>query len=242
MAFRKKGLLLSVLTISVVLLASMVAFSQQTQPQPQPQVKEFEGVVKVAVGHYLYIPEAQGLDIYVAGEVTGGLDNLVGKEVRVKASVIEDKPNLILAESIEIKEGTMYNLVYTRSSEPDFEGYLNPRDREAYVALNITNINKPEEWEGKTKVKVYGKLQTSKVKTRKQEQEVTHIVLTDKKGKEIAKIIVNNISEYANFYLKKLRLFDRFWFYLDVTGQVDRRVRLKTRELFSGDVIFLGLY
>ncbi|MGQ9802100.1 MAG: hypothetical protein ACUVRL_10625 [Candidatus Saccharicenans sp.] len=238
MAFRKKGLLLSVFTVSAVLLASVMAFSQQAQPQ----LKEFEGVVKVAVGHYLYIPQAQGLDIYVAGEVAGGLNNLVGKEVRVKATVIEDKPNLILAESIEIKEGTMYNSVYNRSSEPDFKGYLNPHDRDAYVALNITNINKPEEWEGKTKVKVYGKLLTSKVKEGSQEKEVTHIILSDKKGKEIARIIVNNISDYANFYLQKLRLFDRFWFYLDVTGQVDRRVRLKTRELFSGDLIFCGLY
>ncbi|MCR4397086.1 MAG: hypothetical protein NUW07_10205 [Candidatus Saccharicenans sp.] len=238
MILRKKGLWLSVLTISVILLASGVAFSQQAQPQ----VKEYEGLVKVAVGHYLYIPQAQGLDIYVAGEVTGGLESLVGKEVRIKASPVEDEPNLILAESIEIKEGTMYKTIYTRSSEPDFKGYLHPRDREAYEALNITSINKPEEWEGKAKVKVYGKLQTSKVKEGTQEKEVTHIVLTDKKGKEIARIIVNSISDYAQFYLKKLRLFDKFWFYLDVTGQVDRRVRAKTRELFSGNLIFCGLY
>lgn len=238
MVFRKNGFLLSVLIVGAVLIASVMAFSQQ----PQPQVREFNGVVKVAVGHYLYIPQAQGLDIYVAGEVTGGLENLMGKEVRVKASPIEDKPNLILAESIELKEGTVYNEVYTRSSEPNFEGYLNPRDREAYVALNITGINKPEEWEGKIKVKVYGQLQTSTVKEKGQENEVTHIILTDKKGKRIARVIVNNISDYANFYLKKLRLFDRFWFYLDVTGQVDRKVRVKTRELFSGELVFCGLF
>lgn len=238
MAFRKKGLLLSVLIVGAVLIASVMAFSQQTQPQ----VREFNGVVKVAVGHYLYIPQAQGLDIYVAGEVTGGLNNLVGKEVRVKASPIEDKPNLILAESIEIKEGTMYNEVYRRSSEPDFEGYLDPRDREAYVALNITSINKPEEWEGKAKVKVYGKLQTSTVKEKGQENKITHIILTDKKGKEIARVIVDKISDYANFYLQKLRLFDRFWFYLDVTNQVDRKVRVKTRELFTGELVFCGLF
>ncbi|MCX8161222.1 MAG: hypothetical protein N3G18_09905 [Candidatus Saccharicenans sp.] len=238
MAFRKNGLLSFMVTVSVIILASAVAFGQTAQPQS----KDYEGVVKVAVGHYLYIPQAQGLDIFVAGTIQGGLENLVGKEVRVKASPIADKPNLILAESIEIKEGTMYTSVYTRSAEPDFAGYLNPHDREAYVALNITNINKPEEWEGKNKVKVYGKLQTSKVKEGAQEKEVTHIVLTDRKGKEIGRVIVNGISEYANFYLKKLRLFDKFWFYLDVTGQVDKRVRAKTRELFSGNVIFCGLY
>ncbi len=238
MAFRKNGLLSLMVTVSVIMLASAVAFGQPAQPQ----TKDYEGVVKAAVGHYLYIPQAQGLDIFVAGTIQGGLESLVGKEVRVKASPIADKANLILAESIEIKEGTMYTSVYTRSAEPDYAGYLNPRDREEYVALNITNINKPEEWEGKAKVKVYGKLQTSRVKEGGQEKEVTHIVLTDRKGKEIGRIIVNGMSEYANFYLKKLRLFDRFWFYLDVTGQVDKRVRARTRELFSGNVVFCGLY
>lgn len=238
MAFRKNGLLSFMVTVSVIMLASAVAFGQPAQPQ----TKDYEGVVKAAVGHYLYIPQAQGLDIFVAGNIQGGLENLVGKEVRVKASPIPDKPNLILAESIEIKEGTMYTSVYTRSAEPDYAGYLNPHDREGYVALNVTNINKPEEWEGKTKVKVYGKLQTSKVKEGAQEKEVTHIVLTDRKGKEIGRVIVNGMSEYANFYLKKLRLFDKFWFYLDVTSQVEKRVRAKTRELFSGNVVFCGLY
>lgn len=238
MAFRKNGLLSLMVTVSVIMLASVVAFGQPAQPE----TKDYEGVVKAAVGHYLYIPQAQGLDIFVAGTIPGGLENLVGKEVRIKASPIADKANLILAESIEIKEGTTYTSVYTRSAEPDYAGYLNPRDREEYVALNITNINKPEEWEGKAKVKVYGKLQTSKVKEGGQEKDVTHIVLTDRKGKEIGRVIVNGISEYANFYLKKLRLFDRFWFYLDVTGQVDKRVRARTRELFSGNVVFCGLY
>lgn len=238
MAFRKNGLLSFMVTVSVIMIASAVAFGQPAQPQ----TKDYEGVVKAAVGHYLYIPQAQGLDIFVAGTIQGGLENLVGKEVRVKASPIADKANLILAESIEIKEGTMYTSVYTRSAEPDYAGYLNPHDREGYAALNITNINKPEEWEGKAKVKVYGKLQTSKVKEGGQEKEVTHIVLTDRKGKEIGRVIVNGVSEYANFYLKKLRLFDKFWFYLDVTGQVDKRVRAKTRELFSGNVVFCGLY
>lgn len=238
MAFRKNGLLSLMVTVSVIMLASVVAFGQPAQPQ----TKDYEGVVKAAVGHYLYIPQAQGLDIFVAGTIPGGLENLVGKEVRIKASPIADKANLILAESIEIKEGTTYTSVYTRSAEPDYAGYLNPRDREEYVALNITNINKPEEWEGKAKVKVYGKLQTSRVKEGGQEKDVTHIVLTDRKGKEIGRVIVNGMSEYANFYLKKLRLFDKFWFYLDVTGQVDKRVRARTRELFSGNVVFCGLY
>lgn len=238
MAFRKNGFLSFMVAVSVIMLASAVAFSQPAQTS----TRDYEGVIKVAVGHYLYIPQAQGLDIYVAGNVQGGLENLVGKEVKVRASLIGDKPNLILAESIEIKDGATYVNVYTRSTEPDYAGYLNPHDREEYIALNVTNINKPEEWEGKSKVKVYGKLQTSKVKEGNQEKEVTHIVLTDRKGKEIGRVIVSGMSEYASFYLKKLRLFDKFWFYLDVTGQVDKRVRARTRELFSGNVVFCGLF
>lgn len=234
MAFRKNGLSSLVLTFSLIMLASVAAFGQQT--------RDFEGVVKVAYGKYLYVPQAQGLDIYVAGSVQGGLENLVGKEVRVKASLIADKPNLILAESIEVKEGAAYTSIYTRSEEPDFADYLNPNDREEYEVLNITGLNKPGEWEGKTRVKVFGKLQTSRVKEGTLEKEVTHIILSDKKGKEIARIIVNRVSDYANFYLKKLRLFDSFWFYIDVTGQVDRRVRARTREIFSGDVVFCGLF
>jgi len=238
MAFRKNGVLSFIMIVSLIMLTSTLALGQETQPQ----TRDYEGVVKAAFGHYIYIPQAQGLDIYLAGNIEGGVENLIGKEVRVKASPIADKPNLILAESIEIKDGDIYTSIYTRSTEPDYVGYLNPRDREAYVALNITGINKPEEWEGKSKVKVYGKLQTSKVREGGQEKEVTHVILTDKKEKEIGRVIVNSLSEYASFYLKKLRLFDKFWFYLDVTDQVDRRVRVRTRELFSGNIVFAGLY
>ena len=234
----EKGVLSLVLVIGLVLVGSGMVFSQQAESQS----KEFEGVVKVAVGKYIYLPQAQGLDIYVAGTVEGGVENLVGKEVKVKATIIPDKANLILAESIELKEGTAYRSVYTRTAEPDFVGYFDPHFRDEYVALNISDINKPEQWEGKAKVKVYGKLQKSTVKEGTETKEVTHIVITDKKGKEIAKVIINGISEYAKFYLNKLRLFDKFWFYLEVKDQVDRKVRIKTKEIFSGNVVFCGLY
>ncbi|MDY0231418.1 MAG: hypothetical protein RBR88_02930 [Candidatus Saccharicenans sp.] len=241
MTSRKNDVLTLVLTICLIVFGSVFAFSQEAETEAQLEIKEYEGIVKVAVGRYLYIPEAQGLDIYVAGSVEGGLDSLVGKEVKVKASLIPDKPNLVLAESIEIKEGTIYRNVFTRTAEPEFTDYFSIRLREEYEALNISSVNRPSDWEGKTKVKVYGKVATAEVEG-SEEQKITHIIVTDDKGKEIAKVIVNNFTDYAKFYLKKLRLFDHFWFYLNVNEQVDRRVRTRTREIFSADVVFCGLY
>ena len=86
--------------------------------------------------------------------------------------------------------------------------------REAVPALTITGVAKPEEWEGKGQAKVYGKLQKG---------DVNWIVLTDDKGKEMAKIIVDSVSTYSNYYIQKLRLFDTFWFYLNVKDSVDKR-------------------
>jgi hypothetical protein len=236
----KKVVFSLVMALSLISLGSVAAYSQQTAAAPA--IREVEGTVKVVVGKYIYIPEAQGLDIIVAGNVEGGLNNLVGKEVKVKATVLPDKSNLILADSIDLKEGTNYRNIYTRSGEPDLSTYFDQRTRDNYVALDITSINKPEEWEGKTKVKVYGKLEKVKVKEGTSEKEVTDIVILDKKGKEIARVIADNITDYAEFYMKKLRLFDKFWFYLNVKEQVDKKVRAKTKELFHADVVFCGLF
>ena len=62
-------------------------------------------------------------------------------------------------------------------------------------------------------------------------------------GAESAKIIVDNISEYASFYLlKKLRLFDKFEFYLNIKDSVPANQRAKAKEIFHADVVFAGLY
>ena len=50
------------------------------------------------------------------------------------------------------------------------------------------------------------------------------------------------MTDFANYYIHKLRLFDRFWVYLNVKDTVDAKVRRKTRELFHADVLFAGLY
>jgi hypothetical protein len=68
------------------------------------------------------------------------------------------------------------------------------------------------------------------------------IIVTDEKGKEVGKILVDSTTEFANYYIQKLKLFDKFWFYIDIKETVDAKVRRKTRELFHADVIFAGLY
>jgi hypothetical protein len=68
------------------------------------------------------------------------------------------------------------------------------------------------------------------------------ISIADDKGKEIGKVIVDGFTAYANYYVKKLRLFDTFWFYINIKDSVDKKVRPKTKELFHADVVFTGLY
>ncbi|MDD8020061.1 MAG: hypothetical protein PHU81_02590 [Acidobacteriota bacterium] len=232
MASWKKVALSFVLNIGLITLCSIAAFSQQASSPAQEKI--FEGLVKTAVGKYIYLPEAQGLDIIIAGQIEGRVENLIGKQVRVAVTILPEKANLAVANSIDLKENTGYRNIYTRSAEPNYRDYFPPSLRDSYVVLNITGINKSEEWQGKTRVKVYGRLEKSET--------VTHVVLQDKKDKEIARIIVNNMTDYAKFYLSKLRLFDRFWFYLNVKDQVDRKVTAKTKEIFSADIVFCGLY
>ena len=240
MASWKKVALSIILNISLFCRVSVAVFSQQADTPAQEKI--FEGTVKTAVGKYIYLPEAQGLDIIIAGNVEGGVENLIGKQIKVVVTLIPDKANLAVANSIDLKEGGGYHKVYSRVDEPDFSDYFPPSARDQYVALNITTINKSDEWQGKTNVKVYGLLQTSEAKQGTATVPVTHIVIQDKKGKEIARIIVNNITDYARFYLSKLRLFDRFWFYMNIKDQVDKKVTVKTKEIFSADVVFCGLY
>ena len=105
--------------------------------------------------------------------------------------------------------------------------------REAVPALAITGVAKAEEWEGKGNAKVYGKLLKG---------DVNYIVLSDDKGKDMAKIIVDSVSTYSNYYIQKLRLFDEFWFYLNVKDSVDAKTRTRSKEIFHADVVGVGLY
>ncbi len=241
-----------VLGLSVLMLAVAIgggtsckkaASPAATGGETAPLLNQFEGTVKTVVGKYLYIPTAQGLDIVVQGKVgSGDATSLMGKEIRVKGQIAKDKSSIFVADSIEVREGGQWRSVFTRAGEPVLDDYVDTKDRYNYPALTITNFNKPEEWEGKGKVRVFGKLLKATSTEGGAPKEVESIVLTDDKGKEVGRIIVDSFTDYAKYYLQKLRLFDKFWFYINVKDTVDKKVRAKSHELFHADVFFVGLY
>lgn len=225
------------LGLCVVLTLAGFAFSQEKAEETAPAkpANEFEGTVKIGLGKYFYLPTAQGYDIAVQGGVEGGdASKLTGKDVRVKGELLADKPSIFRADSIEIKESGSYRNVFTRTGDLVLDDYIDPQSRDSFPALDITSALKNEEWEGKGKVRIYGSVQAGEA--------VSYILLVDAKGKEIGKIIVDKYTDYAAYYLKKLRLFDKFWFYLDIKDTVDKKVRTKSRELFHADVFLCGLF
>ncbi|MBU1338330.1 MAG: hypothetical protein KKD56_04595 [Acidobacteria bacterium] len=50
------------------------------------------------------------------------------------------------------------------------------------------------------------------------------------------------MTDFADYYIKKLRLFNEFWCYLNVKETVDWGTRRRTRELFHADLLFAGLF
>jgi len=231
---------------AVILMAGSLASQEKGQEAeagqqaPAAEGNAYEGAVKTAFGKYLYLPSASGFDIVVQGQVqSGDATALLGKDIRVKGELLIDKPSIFRADSIDLKDSSgQYANVFTRSEELVVADYLDSKARDAYQALAITSALKNEEWEGKGQAKIFGKLQTSTTDG----QPVNYIVLADGKGKEVGKVIVDSFSDYAQYYLKKLRLFDEFWFYVNVKESVDKKVRTKSRELFHADVVFGGLY
>jgi hypothetical protein len=226
---KKTGILILSLAILVGLTGTM-ACQKKAADKPaevQKSVSEFDGTVRAALGRYMYLSTAQGFDI-----VLPGLDaaTLMGKTIKVKGNLLIDHPPIFLADSVESGPGST---VYTRGQEFKAEDFIDMKVREAVPALVITGVAKAEEWEGKGEVKIYGKLEKG---------DVNYIVLSDDKGKEMAKIIVDSVSTYSNYYLQKLRLFDKFWFYLNIKDSVDKKIRPRTKEIFHADVVGVGLY
>jgi len=241
-SMKKTGILLLGLAL-VLAIAATTACQKKVEKaqavQAQKPANEFEGTVKTAVGKYLYLPTAQGFDIVLQGY---DASSLAGKDIRVKGELLADKPSVFRADTVEVKTAGTYSTVYTRSQGLTFEDFVDVKAREGYPALTITGINKTEDWEGKGKAKVFGKLQETTVKEGGADKPITYILLTDEKGKDLGKIIVDKSTDYAKYYLKKLRLFDKFWFYLTVKDSVDKKVRQRTKELFHADVDFAGLF
>jgi hypothetical protein len=227
-SIKKTGVLFLSLVLVAGFAGTMACKKKAETPAAEAikTVTEFDGTVRAALGRYMYLSTAQGFDI-----VLPGLDaaTLMGKTIKVKGNLLPDHPPVFLADSVVSGGQT----VYTRSQEFRAEDFIEMKAREAIPALAITGVAKPEEWEGKPQGKVFGKLQKG---------DVNYIVLSDAKGKELAKIIVDSINTYSNYYIQKLRLFDQFWFYLTVKDSVDKKVRPRTKELFHADVIGVGLY
>lgn len=225
----KKGAVL-ILGLAVLVAVAGAVACQKKAESPTAEaamtVTEFEGTVRAALGRYMYLSSAQGFDIILPGFDAAPL---VGETIKVKGNLLADYPSLFLADTVERGGQT----IYTRTQEFQVDDFVAMPVREAVAPLTISGTNKPEEWEGKGDGKVYGQLQKG---------DVNYIVLTDDKGKETAKIIVDSVSTYADYYITKLRLFDKFWFYLKIKDTVDRRVRTRTKEIFHADVFDVGLF
>jgi hypothetical protein len=225
---KKTAILILGLAILVVFAGSVACQKKAETPAAEAvtAVTEFEGTVRAALGRYMYLSTAQGFDIVLPGFDAA---TLAGKTIKVKGNLLPDHPPVFLADSVESGGQT----IYTRSQEFQIEDFNEVKVREAVKPMTVTGINKPEEWEGKGEGKVYGKLQKG---------DVNYIVISDDKGKPLANIVVDSLSIYSNYYIQKLRLFDKFWFYVKIKDSVDKKLRTKTKEIFHADVFDVGLY
>jgi len=207
-------------------------------------INEFEGAVKVGFGKYFFIPGAQGIDMVLQGQIeSGDASSLNDKEIRIRGEFSPERPSILVVDTIEIKESEkQYRKVFTRTEEAVLDDYVDSKAREEFEVLGGLDYSKKEGWEGKEKVKIYGKLERTTITEGEEEKDLYKIIILDGEERQPKKIIVDDISDYAQYYLKKLRLFDQFWFYLEMKETVDWRTRRTTRELFHADIVFAGLY
>lgn len=199
-------------------------------------ILSFEGTVKVVLGKYMFIPQASGFDIVIQGNLdSGDVESLLDKEVRVMGKLSPDRPSILVADTLEEKgPAGNWTKIFARTEDVVLEDYLDQYMREKYVALDGLSYDKKDTWENNQKAKVYGSLETS--------DNGDAIIVLDEEGKQIGKVLVDGYTDYARYYLKKLRLFDKFWFYVNVKETVDWSQRRRTREMFHADVVYAGLY
>jgi hypothetical protein len=238
-------LLLSILTSLLVMAGtSACRRSVEEQQDTQENLIDFEGVAKVGIGKYLFVPEVQGFDIVVQGQVdSGDASVLVDKEIRGSGEFSPERPSILVANSIDVKESERnWRNVFTRSDEVVLDDYLDLKAREEFEVLADLEYDKKDGWEGKEKAKVYGNLWKETVTEGGEQKDVYRISILNEKDQEIGKILVDNISDAALFYVKKLSLFEKFWFYVAIKDTVPWRTRQRTSELFHADVLFSGLF
>lgn len=207
-------------------------------------IVEFDGKIKVAVGKYIFIPKVRGFDIVVQGALdVGDSQELVGQQVRGDGEFSPENPSILAAKTLEIKEAEgVWRNVFTRTEDVVLDDYLGLRARDELGVLKDITYDKKQGWEGKEKVKIYGRLEKETVTAGEEEKIIYKIIVLDDKEKEIGRILVDRFTDFALYYVKKLRLFDKFWFYITVKETVDWSVRRRTRELFHADVLYAGLF
>ena len=205
---------------------------------------KFEGEVKVAVGKYVFIPKLEGFDIVIQGPLEAGdTQTLINKEVRGEGEILAENPSILVADSLEIKESEEeWRNVFTRSEEVTLDDYLGLKARGEFEVLKDLSYDKKKGWEGKEKVKIYGRLDKKTVTEGEEQKDIYSIVVLNDKGKELGTILIDNLTDVAQYYIKKLRLFDKFWLYIAIKDTVDWKIRRKTKELFHADLLFAGLY
>ena len=215
------------------------AAGQEAAPVSQELVikeglNDVSGTVKSALGGYFYISQLPGFDL----AAIGGFDaaTLVDKEVKAQVLFSRETPSLLIAQSIGIMENGQLRNVFTSTEKNPPADFFSQQKRAGFAELVISGPTKTADWEGKGQGKVLGKLNAATEKT------PVAISLSNDKGQETGRILVDNITPYAQYSLKKLRLFDKFWFYLNIKETVPANPRIRTKELFHAEVVFSGLY
>jgi len=197
---------------------------------------EFEGTAKVTHGKYLYVPEAQGFDIVVQGPLNSGdLSTLIDKEIRGEGEFSPDYPSILVATTIEMKDEVGgWSNVFTKIEEVVLDDYMGLQERDGYQSVQELAYNDNEGWEGLENIKIHGLLE--------EVEGAYKIVIFNDTDDQIGNILVDSISDFAQYYVKKLGLFERFWFYVTVKDTVEWSDRRTSRNLFHADVLFAGLF
>jgi hypothetical protein len=198
----------------------------------------YEGTAKIVQGQYLFMPSARGFDIVIQGDLeSGDTATLEGKEIKVAGKYDPELPAVLIAKTIDIKndQGDWVNAFeMPEDQEIILEDFISFDARSEFPVMENVTYDKKKDWEGKGKVKIYGKLDKS--------EDPHKIILYDEKSKFAGKIIIDQYTDFAEYYMRKLRLFDKFWFYIDVKDTIEWRERRRTKELFHADVVFIGLF
>ncbi len=197
---------------------------------------DFEGTIKIVCGKYVFVPQVRGFDIVIQGDLdSGSISDLIGKEVKGVGEFTHERPSILVANILEVRgENNEWTPVFKRSEDVVLDDFISIVDRDGFDFLEKLDYSKKEAWEGKEKARVHGKLV--------EEEGSYKITVLDEKGKLAGKINVDSLTDYAQYYIQKLKLFDEFWFYLNVKDTVEWKTRRRTRELFNADIVFAGLF